>query len=181
MRNRPTPRENAKRTLDQPQLAALALHYVGRYATTQVKLRRYLERKLRERDWNGAQVADIDAVITKCVAYGYVDDQSFAVARAAALSRRGYGAARVNGALRQAGIDAHASLDISALSHEEAMAAALRFAKRKSIGPFSRVEVNQKARDRMMSALIRAGHSFDVARAIMVLGADDGADESGWP
>jgi regulatory protein len=176
MGNRPTAREKVRLTIDQPKLQALALHYVGRYATTQAKLRHYLERKLRERLWVGDAAPDIDTITNHCVERNYVDDHSFAVARASALSRRGYGAVRVNGALRQAGIDAQASHDISAVPREEALAVALHFAKRKSIGPFSRAELNERTRQRMMSALVRAGHSFEVARSILLMQPEDVAD-----
>lgn len=38
--------------LDPARLERLALRYVERFATTRVKLTRYLERKVRERGWD---------------------------------------------------------------------------------------------------------------------------------
>jgi regulatory protein len=176
MGNQPPQRDKVRIGLDQAKLGALALHYVGRYATTQAKLRHYLNRKLRERGWAGDSDPCVESIINRLVVQGYINDRSFAEARAAALSRRGYGAVRIDGALRQAGIDAQASKEISALDPDSALAVALRFAKRKSIGPFSRADGDDRTRQRMMAAFARAGHSFDVARAIMAMRPADVAD-----
>ncbi|MFM9851517.1 MAG: regulatory protein RecX [Sphingomonadaceae bacterium] len=177
MSNKSFHREKGIVRLDQAKLKALALHYVGRYATTQAKLRRYLERKVGEREWDGDTAPDIAQIVDHCVGYGYVNDRSFAEARADALARRGYGTMRISGALRQAGIDAQVTQDICAQAPDDALAAALRFAKRKSIGPFSSKVADEKSRQRMMSALIRAGHSFEIARAIMRARAEGMIDE----
>ena len=42
-------------------LDALALAYVGRFATTRARLRSYLARKIRERGWEGAREPDLVA------------------------------------------------------------------------------------------------------------------------
>ena len=58
--SRQRPRKTAQ-PLDGQRLDALALHYVGRFATTRAKLVQYLHRKLRERGWGRMQSADPEA------------------------------------------------------------------------------------------------------------------------
>src|SRR5687768_12328257 len=90
--------------LDQDGLERLALHYVGRYATTRARVRDYLNRKLRERGWSGETAPAVDRVVERIATLGYVDDAAFASARAAAMQRRGYGGRRIAQALAVAGI-----------------------------------------------------------------------------
>ena len=78
--------------LDEAKLNALALHYVGRFATSRGKLVSYLTRKLRERGWDGVVDPDPGAVAERLAGYGYVDDAAYAVSKARALGGRGYGA-----------------------------------------------------------------------------------------
>ena len=75
--------------LDAERLERLALHYVGRYATTRAKLAAYLQRKLKERGWAGDSPPAVERLVERFSDAGYIDDAAFASARAAALQRRG--------------------------------------------------------------------------------------------
>jgi regulatory protein len=144
------------------------LRYVARFATTRAKLRSYLERKLRERGWKGAWPADLEAIADRFAELGLVDDAAYALARSRALSGRGYGKIRVVQALRGAGIE-QADGEI-ALEHadEAAVESALRFAERRRLGPFARAKEPDPANlQKALAAMIRAGHSFPLARAIV--------------
>ena len=90
--------------LDLARLEELALRYVGRYATTRVKLIGYLARKLRERGWAGAREPDLEALAGRFSELGYVDDAAYALAKSHALSSRGYGKRRLEDKLRMAGV-----------------------------------------------------------------------------
>jgi regulatory protein len=157
-RNKPTPRP-----LDQDGVLRLALHYVGRYATTEAKLGDYLRRKVRERGWDDDAAPDFDVVVARCAASGYVDDASFAETRAGVLNRRGYGARRIGQALQQAGI-ARALAESVMPDEDTAMIAAETYARRKRIGPFAITLPDDSMRRRHLSAMVRAGHSFELAR-----------------
>ena len=152
--------------LDAEALNMLALAYLGRYATTRAKLRHYLVRKLASRGWDGDGEAPLDAIVARCADLGYVDDAGFAVARGAALTRRGFGEQRVAAALRAVGIDAETAAPVRETARAEALEAALRFARRKRIGPFAAEDPDRDQRRRNLAALMRAGHSLDVARRI---------------
>lgn len=159
--------------LDPPTLRALALHYLGRYATSRGRLRHYLERKIRERGWTqNAPAADLDSLIAGFAERGYVDDASFAEARASSMLRRGYGRNRVNAALRHAGIDAELADATSQIDSESAREAALAFARRRRLGPFGVPIRDHKQREKAIAAFIRAGHPYEIAREIVENGAE---------
>ena len=56
---------------------------------------------------------------------------------------------------------------------DEALSAALVFARRKRIGPYAREAISPDNRQKMIAALLRAGHSYDVSRKILSLSAND--------
>jgi regulatory protein len=152
--------------LDSRRLEELALRYVARFATSRAKLRAYLLRKVRERGWSGATEPDLDALAERISALGYVDDAAYALAKAQALAGRGYGKRRLNQKLQVDGIgeeDAAAALDHA---DAEAVESALRFARRRRLGPFGSGASDPKQREKAIAAMIRAGHSFGLARAI---------------
>jgi regulatory protein len=152
--------------LDAEALERLALHYVGRYATTGAKLRTYLARKVRERGWEGRE-PDVDALVERLKSLRYIDDEAFATARAASMQRRGYGERRISQALQAAGIGEEDAAEANEQSREGALAAALRFAERKRIGPYAAAELGRDERQKAFAAMVRAGHSIDMVRRIV--------------
>lgn len=152
--------------LDGAALEALAIHYVGRYATTCAKLARYLDRKVRERGWAEDGGAPIERVVARCAALGYVDDAAFAAARGAALGRRGFGERRVAQDLHAAGVAEEEAAPVRTHARDGALEAALAFARRKRIGPFAREPRDPDQQRRDVAALLRAGHDLALARRI---------------
>jgi regulatory protein len=123
-------------------------------------------RKIRERGWNGA-TADPNAIAERMAGLGYIDDRAFAEAKARSLVRRGYGERRVSEALRAAHVepaDAEQAIEDSA---GQAFASALALARRRRFGPFATAPADDRTRERQMAAMIRAGHSFSLARRII--------------
>ena len=160
--------------LDGQTLEALALAYVGRFATTRAKLARYLDRKLRERGWAGSAPAPVEAIVERCARSGYVDDAAFALSKARSLTGRGYGYGRVRAALAGAGVDSDDGLPARQLARQESVESALRLARRKRVGPFALAPLEREARDKAIAAMVRAGHGFALARAIVT--SEPGAD-----
>ena len=155
--------------LDQRALHELALRYVGKYATTRARLCAYLSRKLRERGWEGEREPDLEGLAARFAEVGYVDDAAYALSKSRALSERGYGKKRLAEKLRLSGIGEDDSREALDISQTEAIAAALRFAQRRKIGPFAAETPDRMERERAISAMVRAGHSFGLARAIASL------------
>ena len=156
--------------LDEGRLNEMALRYVGRFATTRAKLCSYLARKLRERGWDGEREPDVAAIAECFSKQGYIDDSSYALAKSRSLSERGFGKRRVIEKLRAAGIEEEDGSVALEHADAEAIAAAVRFARRRRIGPFAASEPKDpKERDKALAAMIRAGHSFEIARALIAL------------
>lgn len=155
--------------LDADKLNELALAYVARFATSRARLAAYLMRKVRERGWAGAGEPPIEALVAKAAAAGFVDDAAFALSKARSLTSRGYGEQRVQQALHTAGIkdgDGDAARDHA---RDEAVEAALSFARRRRIGPFAAERAEPSAREKALAAMVRAGHGFRLAKAILAL------------
>ena len=165
--------------LNCDKLNELALAYVGRFATTRAKLKSYLQRKVRERGWDGGPAADVDAIAERFAAQGYVDDAAYALSKSRSLTVRGYGLRRIDQSLRVAGVEAADAAAAREQAQTDAVDSALHFAERRGLGPFASEAGDRKARERALGAMIRAGHSFSLARAILDLppGADIDRDE----
>ena len=162
--------------LDEQGLNRLALRYVEKFATTRAKLRSYLDRKVRERGWGEAPLPDTAAIAEQFAERGYVDDAGYALAKSRALAGRGYGKRRLTDALRAAGVEEPDSDDARRHADEEAVAAAVRFAERRRIGPFARSDSAPPDREKAVGAMIRAGHGFGLARAIAEMPPRSDAD-----
>lgn len=153
--------------LDREGLERLAVGYAGRYAVTRAKLKAYLARKLRERGWDGEGEPPVEALVETCARLGYVNDAAFAAARAESLSRRGYGARRVDTALKVAGIEEEDGAAAREHAEAEAWNSALRFAARRRIGPYAEVFEERPEREKALAAMLRAGHPLSLARRIV--------------
>lgn len=161
------PSRKRKPPYDVSRLEQAALSYAGRYATTRARLAAYLRRKLAERGWEGASEPPVDDLVARMARLGYVDDRAFAAARAASLGRRGYGARRVDQALRAAGIEEADAADAKADAAALAWRSALRFAEKKRIGPFAAIEPDRNGREKSLAVMLRAGHPVRLARRLI--------------
>lgn len=159
-------RRRASTPLDRAALERLALRYVERFATTRAKLAAYLDRKIRERGWDGP-AADPEAVAARMAELGYVDDRAFAEAKARSMARRGLGPRRVAQAFHAAGIEADDAEAVAPEIADRAVEAALALARRKRIGPFATVTPDRALREKHLAQMVRGGHDFGLARRIV--------------
>ncbi|RJY09838.1 regulatory protein RecX [Aurantiacibacter aquimixticola] len=164
--------------LTRAVLEELALAYVARFATSAGKLERYLQRKLRERGWSEDEPdgADVPALISRFVDKGYVDDEAYARMRSSDLLRRGYGANRVRQALGEAGIVEGVRESVQP-GEAARRRAALHMARKRRFGPFAVQPADREKREKQIAALLRAGHSFDHARAVLEAESEERAEE----
>jgi regulatory protein len=153
--------------LDGPALERLALRYVERFATTRGRLRDYLQRKIRERGWAGDAAADPEGVAERMAELGYVNDRLYAESKAGAMARRGLGARRVSQALHHAGIEKEDAAAVAPMVESETATSAIAFARRKRIGPFARESSDRPAQEKQLAAMLRAGHSLELARRLV--------------
>lgn len=174
-------RHHAPRPLGAARLEEMALAYVARFATSRAKLEAYLARKLRERGWEGEEGGGelaAAAIVERFVRAGYVDDAGYARMKAGSLLRRGYGARRIAQALGQDGIG-EALREEVAPAEAAARMAALAYARKKGLGPFSRHgPPDAPLREKQIAAMLRAGHALSAARALV--DAPDAEQAEAW-
>ena len=162
-----SPSRRAVPPLGPEQLHEHALRYVAKYATTRSKLRDYLRRKIRERGWSGTDEPAVDALVERMARSGMVDDATYALSKARSLSERGYGAGRIGQALRASGVGEEDGAGARELAEERAADAAIRFARRRRIGPFASERADPRTREKSLAAMVRAGHGFEIARKLV--------------
>lgn len=169
--------------LDAQRLEELALAYVARFATSTGRLAAYCRRKLRERGHAGADEGapppDIAALVARFAANGYIDDASYARVKTGGLLRRGYGARRVDQALRADAI-AQSLRQSVAPGEADRREAAAAYARRRRLGPFARdlaVQVDPRAREKQLAALLRAGHDPGHARKLLAASSPHEVEE----
>jgi len=162
--NQPRPVKKPAPPLNAESLRQLALHYVGKYATTQSKLASYLSRKIRERGWDDERSADIGGLTEQFTSLGYVNDAQFAEARSRSFVRRGFGGRRLTEDLRASGIGDADAIHAKAHMEDSIFTAAENFARRKRLGPFAQEAAPPEKRHKQLNAFLRAGHSFELAK-----------------
>jgi regulatory protein len=173
----------------ETRLMNKAVDYLGRYASSQHRLRdvlgRFATRKLDQHDPDDIAAA-IDATVTRCQTLGYVNDNAFAQSQARSHRRQGRSQLGIRQRLRQHQlgddvIDAALEVADEHAANGELLAAC-RFARRRRIGPFDhrRNDVDRDAimqrRQRQLGAMARAGFAMAISRKVFDL-ADSTAGE----
>jgi regulatory protein len=163
-------------------LLAAAMRHLERYSCSVEGLRRVLRRKLtRTRRRDGAEADDpadaaaTEAVVTRLLAAGLIDDRRFAEGRVATLTRQGRSLRTIGAYLAACGVAADIVTDVLTPVIEEAraassdpdLAAARALVKRRRLGPFRTAEQRLANRRRDLATLGRAGFSYDIARQVV--------------
>ena len=167
-----------------------ALHYLGRYASSEANLRQILKRfamrKCQPDDDADADTdafrqileTEIDALITRYRALGYVDDRGFALGCARAMRARGASTRRIIQTLRAKGIDAETASEIMADGLEantntetpspETTAARI-YAQRRRLGQYASPASQAKPnwQNRHLASMMRAGFNYATAKSAL--------------
>ena len=162
------------------RLHKAALHYLERYSSSTENLRRVLGRRIdRSARLHGTDRSEaatwVDGIVDKLTALGLLDDGRYAEGRALSLHRRGASLRKISGMLRQKGLDDD-RIETALHTLKEEMpapdlAAAIRLARRRRLGPWRDPARRGDRRDRDLAALARAGFAYDLAQK--VIDADD--------
>ena len=189
-----TPDENAKRRrgprkATPDHLRNAALHYLERFASSEDNLRRVLMRKVwRSAHHHGTDTAEgaaaVEDIIRRFRETGLLDDAQYAEARARSLRDRGQTARSIRFKLIEKGVAAaEAEQAIGAIDGADSSGAereaAVRYARKRRLGPFADPERRAARREKDLAAMARAGFSYDVAQEVVDADPEDVADE-GW-
>ena len=171
----------SKTTFSAEHLDRVALRYLNRFDSSVANLRRVLMQELRRAQRSTVELPDaetahklIDELLERYQRSSLLDDARYAVAFAAAQRARGASRRLIAQKLRQRGVPAataNAALSSADCDSGNAeLEAALKFVRKKRLGPHRPAELREEKRRRDLAALARAGFSFEVA--VRALGAD---------
>jgi len=178
-------------SLIKTRLMNKAVGYLGRYATSQNRLREVLERfALRKLNKHNPDkiAAAIGATVNRCLTLGYLNDDAFAQTQARSHRQQGRSKINIRQRLRQHGLDdtlIDAALkEADKHSADGELLAACRFARRRGLGPFDPQKyVDAKGREavmqrqqRQLGSLARAGFSMSVSQTVIGLQDMDAAE-----
>ncbi len=161
-------------------LERAALYYLERYASSAENLRRILLRKVersarahdtgREEEGREEGAKAVDSLVERMIRAGLLNDRAYAEARVVTLHRAGQGVQAIRARLLAKGVDDDTIAAALERLHEEAaepeLAAALRYARRRRLGPY-RMHGRADNRQRDLAALARKGFSLDLARRVV--------------
>jgi regulatory protein len=179
------------RPITAKYLQNAAAFYLERYPSTAEGLRRVLSRRVRRAQMLEAPVMEnvkqaIDAIVTKFVDAGVIDDRAFAQTKARSLHRRGTSTRHTRQKLRVAGIDGE-TLDKAMVALDEELhtdprqrerRAAAALARRRRLGPYRPAKDRKDNRTRDLATMARAGFDYDVARKVIDAPTPDALDET---
>ena len=176
------------RKMTPARLENIALHHLDRFSTSSENLKRVLTRRVlksaRHHNTDQEQCAAwIDTLIERYQECGLLDDPAYARAQVNSHNRRGKSVRAIRALLRQKGVTA-ADIDLAieglAENHPDPdLAAANAYARRRRLGPYRTREVDDKAREKELAALARAGFSYGIARRIVAAETVEEIDQDG--
>jgi len=176
-KTRPLPR---KPTADSLRAAALA--YLERFPASTARLRQVLDRKIARycrlsetehtpQEWSGT----IETLIAGLRNAGYLDDTAYAQGLARSLALRGTSARMMASRMSARGLAPDVIAQALARQKEEQaetgmegdFPSALRFARRRRIGPFAQNTGAGKSEEKALATLARAGFDYETAQRVM--------------
>jgi len=172
------------RKITPERLANIALHHLDRYASSSENLRRVLERRVFKasrfhEDLDVEQAKGwIDALLTRYVESGLLNDMAYAETRARSLMSRGSSSRLIRMKLMEKGIASETidaalkALQLDAPDPE--LFAAVKLARKRRMGPFCDPAKRAELHDKHLATMARSGFSYDMAQR--VIDAED-ADE----
>lgn len=175
------PGRKPPKKITETYLHNAGLYYLQRFSASKAHFKSVLMRKVKrscaahpDQDPEACR-AMVDALAERFEDSGLLNDTLYARALADSLRRRGRSRKAIIAKLSERGLRADqieaALSEIEAESGKDAaqseMEAALRFARRKRIGPFRGGQNDADLARKDMGALARAGFSYDIARKVL--------------
>ena len=180
--NAKAPARKAPRKMTQTRLENIAIYYLQRYASSAENLRRVLLRRadkaLHVHGGDREEIRQwIDDLVKRMIRSDVLNDLRYALGRATALRRLGRAPAKIRAQLAAKGVsrsiidDVLAETAVTDTGEDAALEAALAYARRRRLGPFSeKPDTHDEIRaqnKKHLAALARAGFTYDVARRVM--------------
>jgi len=161
--------------------------YLQRYSASEAHFSGLMERKLRRWEAAGyvalgeARAADLVAALTsEFRELGLLDDAGFAASRVASARRKGASRLKIALGLRAKGVDGELARAVIEEEGTDETVAALRFCRRRRIGPWRRGErPDRDGLNREIATLARQGFATQLARAVVLLSREEAEEKLG--
>lgn len=175
------------------------LYYLQRFTASTAHFKKIMTRKIdKSCQWHKDQDRDscikmLDNIAARFQELGLLNDEAYARGMVNSLRRRGLSGRMIRAKLAAKGLGSdeteqalcrHAE-DLGTDENVE-LIAALRLARRRKIGPYSReagVKKDESAYNKALGSMARAGFSFDVCKKILDMDAGEAArisESGGW-
>ncbi len=161
--------------------------YLQRYSSSEAHFSELMEQKLRRWEAAGyvalgeARAADLVAELTSEFRdLGLLDDAGFAASRVASARRKGTSRLKIALGLRAKGVDGELARAAIEEDGTEEMVAALRFCRRRRIGPWRRGDrPDRDGINREIAMLARQGFATQLGRAVVLLSLEEAEEKLG--
>ncbi len=178
-----TPFEPKKRKkITRSYLENAGAYYLERFSASISQFKHVMARKIDKSckdhpEQNKAECLTLlDEIVKKFIDLGYLDDERYARSLLNMLQQKGLSRTRILGTLRIKGIDAELVQQIMPEPNaEQDRQAALKWAKKKRLGPFT-LRPRDNDMQRGLGSLARAGFGYDIATWVMSLSPDEAQD-----
>jgi len=148
----------------------LALFYLGRYSATRARLSRYLQKRFEELPKHEREEA-LERVLDRVEALGIINDREYAERRIQSLRAKGKSRRAIERDLFEKGVARSLVEELLRRSTaDDERLSALIFIRARRLGPFRRRE---RAFEKELGALGRAGFSYGIAREVLELSLED--------
>jgi regulatory protein len=180
--------KKAPKKITETYLHNSALYYLQRFAASSNQFRKVMQRKIdlscrHHTDQNPEDCRELlERLVTRFQDNGLLNDDTYARGMVITLRRRGISERAIFMKLQNKGLSEGQIKDAlegfnsenDTSTAESEYRAALKLARKKRVGPYAVVEFEY---DRALSAFARAGFSFDVARRVLGMTAEDLNDD----
>ena len=154
------------------EIESKAIWYLERYATSSQNLRKYLKRKVANSHFNLGSEEIINEVISKLESQKILNDQFFTESKIRSLLNKGWSTKKIGLKLKELGVsDELIDENINNLDGNEEeinLVSAITLVKKRSIGPYRKVEFTDKVKNREFGIMSRAGFSYAISKKVLI-------------
>ena len=154
------------------EIESKAIWYLERYATSSQNLRKYLKRKVMNTHLNLGSNEIINKVINRLESQKILNDRFFTETKVRSLLNKGWSTKKIGFKLKELGIS-HELIEeninnLDGNEDEINLVSAITLVKKRSIGPYRKVEFTDKVKNREFGILSRAGFSYAISKKVLI-------------
>lgn len=167
------------RKITKQRLKNIALYYLKRFESSTANLRAVLRKRVDKYaffvpEFDKEQAyAWVDELVEEMQEKHYVDDERYANFKVKAYINVGKSQRYIQGKMRQKGISETQVDGILEEVEYDALAAAIKFAKKKKLGPFRAEENRIEFRNKDMQKMVLAGFGYDVVMEVLSMEGEE--------